>query len=166
MTKYFSTKMCDHPDCNKFKTATHTSSKCWRQHPDLCPYDKKSKFNIRKNNYLKGQRKNAKGNENSKDSKDDKRAPKTYIKSARKFLKQRYEANHTGEPDYSLDQNTVINLAYFNYAKANKLKVKASKKIKKLLAGMDENNSRKVNSTRQNKSNPQRTMLKHSHLRS
>ena len=64
-----------------------------------------------------------------------------------------YEANHTGEPDYSLDQNTVLNLAYFNYAKANKLKVKASKKIKKLLAGMDDNNSRKVNSTRQNKSN-------------
>ena len=25
----FSTKMCDHPDCNKFKIATHTSSKCW-----------------------------------------------------------------------------------------------------------------------------------------
>ena len=69
----FSTKMCDHPDCNKFKTATHTSSKCWRQHPDLCPDDKKSKFN-------------AKGSENSKDSEDDKRAPKTYIKSARKFL--------------------------------------------------------------------------------
>ena len=81
----FSTKMRDHPDCNKFKTATHTSSKCWRQHQDLCPDDKKSKFNIRKNNYLKEQRKHAKGNENSKDSKDDKRAPKTYIKSARKF---------------------------------------------------------------------------------
>ena len=31
----FSTKMRDHPDCNKFKTATHTSSKCWRQHPYL-----------------------------------------------------------------------------------------------------------------------------------
>ena len=44
----FSTKMRDHPDCNKFKTATHTSSKCWRQHPDLCPEDRKSKFNIRK----------------------------------------------------------------------------------------------------------------------
>ena len=147
-----STKMCDHPDCNKFKTATHTTSKCWRQHPDLCPDDKKSKINIRKNNYLKGQRKHAKGNENSKDSKDDKRAPKTYIKSARNFLKQRYEANHTGEPDYSLDQNTVFNLAYFNYAKVNKLKVKASKKIKKLLAGMDDNNFRKVNSNRQNNS--------------
>jgi hypothetical protein len=24
----FSTEMCDHPDCNKLKTATHTSSKC------------------------------------------------------------------------------------------------------------------------------------------
>ena len=45
-----------------------------------------------------------------------------------------------------MDQNTVINLAYFNYAKANKFKVKASKKIKKLLAGIDDNNSRKVNS--------------------
>ena len=108
---------------------------------------------MRKNNYLKGQRKDAKGNNNSNDSKDDKRAPKTYIKSARKFLKQRYEANHTGKPDYSLDQNTVLNLAYFNYAKANKLKVKASKKIKKLLAGMDDNGSRKVNSLKINKSN-------------
>jgi hypothetical protein len=55
----FSTKMCDHPDCKKFKTATHTSSKCWRQHPELCPDDKKNKFNIRENNYLKGQRKPA-----------------------------------------------------------------------------------------------------------
>ena len=44
----FSTQMCDHPDCNKFKTATHTSSKCWRHHPDLCPEDRKSKYNIRK----------------------------------------------------------------------------------------------------------------------
>ena len=68
-------------------------------------------------------------------------------------MKQRYEENHTGEPDYSLDQNTVINHAYFNYAKANKLKVKASKKIKKLLAGMDDNNSKKVNSNRSNKPN-------------
>jgi hypothetical protein len=39
----FSTKM--YPDCNKFKTATHTSY----QHLDLCPEDKKTKFNIRKN---------------------------------------------------------------------------------------------------------------------
>ena len=68
-------------------------------------------------------------------------------------MKQKYEAIHTGEPDYSLDQNTVINLAYFNYANANKLKFKASKKIKKLLAGMDDNNSRKVNSSKTNKSN-------------
>ena len=52
-----------------------------------------------------------------------------------------------------MDQNTVINLAYFNYAKANKLKVKASKKIKKLLSGTDDNNSRKVNSPNFNKSN-------------
>ena len=66
------TKMCDHPDCNKFKTATHTSSKCWRQHPDLCPEDKKTKFSIRGNNYLKVQRKNAKRNDNSQDSKDEK----------------------------------------------------------------------------------------------
>ena len=111
------------------------------------PEDKKSKFNVRKNNYLKGQRKNAKSEDNSQEQKDDKRAPKTFIKKARKFLKQRYEANHIGEPDYSLDQNTVFNLAYFNYAKANKLKVKASKNIKKLLAGMDEdNNSKKVSS--------------------
>ena len=56
-------------------------------------------------------------------------------------------------PDYSLDQNTVNNLAYFNYAKAKKLKVKASKKIKKLLAGMDDNNFKKVNSSKFNKSN-------------
>jgi hypothetical protein len=88
----------------------------------------------RKNNYLVGQRKVTKTNEYSQENRDNKKAPKTFIKNARKFLKKRFEANHTGEPDYSLDQNTVINLAYFNYAKANKLKVKASKKIKKLLA--------------------------------
>jgi hypothetical protein len=100
------------------------------------------------------QRKYAKANENIQESRDNKKAPKTFIKSARRFLKNRFEANHTGEPGYSLDQNTVINLAYFNYyAKANKLKVKASKKIKKLLAGMDENNSRKVNSSQLIKSN-------------
>ena len=150
----FTTKMCDNPECNKFKTATDTSSKCWRQHPELCPDDKKSKFNVRKNNYLRGQRKNGKSEENSQERKDDKRAPRAFIKKARIFLKQRYEANHTGEPDYSLDQNTVFNLAYFNYAKANKLKVKASKKIKKLLAGMDDNNnSRKVSNSKSIKSN-------------
>jgi hypothetical protein len=66
-------------------------------------------------------------------------------------LKQRYEENHTGEPEYSLDQNTVFNLAYCNYAKANKLKVKATKKIKKLLVGMDEEtNYRKVSSSKSN----------------
>jgi hypothetical protein len=144
----FSTIMCDHSDCYKFQTATHTNFKCWRQHPDLCLENRKSKFNIRNNNYLKKQRKNAKRNENSQNSKYENRAPKTYIKRARKFLKRRYEANHTGEPDYFLDKDTVINLAYFNYAKANKLKVKASKKIKKLIAGMDDNNSRKVNSSK------------------
>ena len=61
----FTTKMCDYPECNKFKTATHTSSKCWRQHTELCPDDKKFKFNVRKNNYLKEQRKNTKDNKNS-----------------------------------------------------------------------------------------------------
>ena len=150
----FTARMYDNPECNKFKTATHTSSKCWRQHPELCPDDKKSKFNVRKNIYLRGQRKNRKSEENSQERKDDKRAPRTFIKKARKFLKQRYEANHTGEPDYSLDQNTVFNLAYFNYAKANKLKVKANKKIKKLLARMDENNNtRKVSNSKSIKSN-------------
>jgi hypothetical protein len=64
-----------------------------------------------------------KHNDNSQDSKDEKMASKTYIKSTRKFLKRRYEKNHSGEPDYFLNQNTVINLAYFNYAKAHKLKV-------------------------------------------
>ena len=92
-------------------------------------------------------------NDNAQDSKNEKKAPKTYILQVRKFLKQWYEENHTGEPDYSLDQNTVINLVYFNYAKANKLKVKASKETKKLLAGMDENHSKKVSSTKFNKSN-------------
>ena len=29
--KVKSIKMCDHPDCNKIKTATHTSSKCLGQ---------------------------------------------------------------------------------------------------------------------------------------
>ena len=38
-----------------------------------------------------------------------------------------------------MDDNVVHNLAYFNYAKANKLKVKASKKIKKLLGNLDDN---------------------------
>ena len=49
----FTTKMRDYPECNKFKTATHTSSKSRRQHPELFPEDKKSKFNVRMNNYLK-----------------------------------------------------------------------------------------------------------------
>ena len=97
----FTTKMCDNPECNKFKTLTHTSSKCWRQHPKLCPDDKKAKFNVRKNNYFRGQRKIGKSEENSQERKDDKRAPRAFIKKARIFLKQRYEANHTGEPDYS-----------------------------------------------------------------
>ena len=118
-TVSYTTKMCEHPECNKFRMATHTSSKCWRQNPELCLENKKVKFNVRKNNYLKGQRKFGKDNENSQENRDNKKAPKTFIKSARKFLKKRFEANHTGEPDYSLDQNTVINLAYFNYAKDN-----------------------------------------------
>ena len=69
-------------------------------------------------------------------------------------MKQRYETNPTGEPDYSLDPNTVFKLAYFNCASANKLKFKASKQIKKLLAGMDENNnSRMVGPSYSNKLN-------------
>ena len=39
----------------------------------------------------------------------------------------------------------ALNLAYFNYAKANKLKVKASKRIKKLLStGNGDNNPKKL----------------------
>ena len=60
----------------------------------------------------------------------DKRTPRVYLKKARKFLKQRYEANHASEPDYLKDDNMVLNLAYFNYAKANKLKDKASNCLK------------------------------------
>jgi hypothetical protein len=97
--------MCDHPKWNKLKTASHTSSKCWRKHADLCPEHLRDKFGKRKNNYLKGNRKSKEGQE-----------------------------NHTNEPDYSKDDNTVLNLAYFNYAKANKLKVKASNRIRKLLS--------------------------------
>ena len=33
-TANYTTKMCDFPECNKFRTATHTSSKCWRQNPE------------------------------------------------------------------------------------------------------------------------------------
>ena len=76
------------------------------------------------------------------------------MKRARTLSNQRYEANHTGEPDYSLDQNTVFNFDYFNYAKSNQLKAKASKKFKKLLAGMDdENKSKKVSSSKSIKFN-------------
>jgi hypothetical protein len=76
------------------------------------------------------------------------------MKRAKTLLKQGYEAHHTGEPDYSLDHNTVFKLAYFNYAKANKLKAKASKKFKKLLAGVDdENKSMKGMSFKSIKSN-------------
>ena len=87
-TANYTTKMCEHPECNKFRTATHTSSKSWRQNSELCPENKKVKFNIRKNNYLKGQRKYGKDNENYQESRDNKKAPKTFIKSARKFLKK------------------------------------------------------------------------------
>jgi hypothetical protein len=80
----------------------------------------------------------------------DKRTPKAYLKKDRIFFKQRYEANHASEPDYSKDDNMVLNLAYFNYVKANKLKVKASKRIKKLLStGNGDNNPKKL----RNKSN-------------
>ena len=33
----YSKKMCDNQDCNKVRTATHTSDECWRKHPDLIP---------------------------------------------------------------------------------------------------------------------------------
>ena len=61
-TANYTTKICDFPECNKFRTATHTSCKCWRQNPELCPDNKKIKFNNRKNNYLRGQRKFTKTN--------------------------------------------------------------------------------------------------------
>ena len=81
-TANYTTKMCENPECNKFRTATHTSSKCWRQNPELSPDNKKLKFNNRKNNYLRGQRKFTKTNENSQESRDNKKAPMTFIKSA------------------------------------------------------------------------------------
>jgi hypothetical protein len=133
----YSKKMCDNQDCNKVRTATHTSDECWRKHPDLIPENLKNKFNKRKNNYSKSHRKGFSSQEKPKYA--DKNVTKGYLKKARKFLKARYEANHTGEPDYSMDDNVVHNLAYFNYAKANKLKVRASKKIKKLLGNLDDN---------------------------
>ena len=144
------TKMCDHPECNKLKTASHTSSKCWRKHPDLCPEHLRDKFGKRRNNYLRSHRKQKEGQENFNNNTTDKRTPKAYLKKARNFFKQRCEANHASEPDYSKDDNMVLNLAYFNYAKANKLKVKASKRIKKLLStGNGDNNPKKL----RNKSN-------------
>jgi hypothetical protein len=141
----YSTKMCNHPECNKLKTASHTSSKCWRKHRDLCPEHLRSKFGKRKNNYFRGHRKSKEGQENFNNNTTDKRTPSAYLKKARKFLKQRNKANHAREPDYSKDDNMVLNLAYFNYAKANKLKVKAGKRIKKLLStGNGDNNPKKL----------------------
>jgi hypothetical protein len=67
----FTTRMRENPEYNKFKTATHISSKCWRQHPELCPEDRKSKFNVRKNNYLRGQRKNTKSEKNTQERKNE-----------------------------------------------------------------------------------------------
>ena len=87
-TANFITKMFEHPECNKFRTATHTSSKCWRQNPELFPENKKLKSNNRKNNYLKGQRKFTNTNKNPQESRDNKKAPKTFIKSARKFQRK------------------------------------------------------------------------------
>jgi hypothetical protein len=147
----FSTKMCDHPECNKLKTASHTSSKCWRKHPYLCPEHPREKFGKRRNNYLQGHRKYKEGQENVSNNTIGKRTPIAYLKKARKFLKQRYEASHASEPDYSKDDNMVLNMAYFNYAKANKLKVKATKRIKKLLStGNGDNNPKKLrNKTKQ-----------------
>ena len=50
----------------------------------------------------------------------------------------------------------VLNLAYFNYAKANKLKVKASKRIKKLLSAIngDKNSKRLQNKSNQSDTKP------------
>ena len=132
----YSTKMCENTECNKVKTATHTDDECWRKHPDFTPDKLKNKFNRRKNDYVKNHREGYASQEKPRNA--DKTVTKGYLKKARKFLKARYEANHTGEPDYSQDENVVHNLAYFNYAKANKLKVKASKKIKKLLGNLDD----------------------------
>ena len=99
---------------------------------------------MRRNNYLRGHRKSKESQESVSNNTIDKKTPRAYLKKARKFLKQRYEANHASEPDYLKNDNMVLNLAYFNYAKANKLKVKASKRIKKLLsAGNGDNNSKK-----------------------
>ena len=81
-TANFSTKMCDHPECNKLKTASHTSTKCWRKHPDLCPEHLRDKFGKRKNNYLKGHRKSKDGQENGNNNNGDKRTPKAYLKNA------------------------------------------------------------------------------------
>ena len=133
----YSKKMCKNPECNKVKTATHTDDECWRQHPDLIPDKLKNKFNKRKNDYAKHYRKGYASQEKPRSA--DKTVTKGYLKKARKFLKARYKANHTGEPDYSQDENVGYNLAYFNYAKANKLKAKASKKVKKLLGNLDDN---------------------------
>ena len=33
----YSKKMCENPECNKVKTATHTDDECWRKHPELIP---------------------------------------------------------------------------------------------------------------------------------
>ena len=47
-TANYTSKMCELPECNKFRTATHKSSKCWRQNPELCPDDKKKNLIIGK----------------------------------------------------------------------------------------------------------------------
>jgi hypothetical protein len=67
--------MCDHPECNKLKTASHASFKCWRKHPDLCPEYLRRKFGKRRNNYLRGHRKSKEGQENVSNNTIDKRTP-------------------------------------------------------------------------------------------
>jgi hypothetical protein len=81
----FSTKKCDHPECIKLKTASHTSSKCWKKYSDLCSKNLREKFGKKKNNYLRGHRKSKEGQENGSNNTFDKRTPKTYLKKAQIF---------------------------------------------------------------------------------
>ena len=108
----------------------------------------RDKFGKWKNNYLKGHRKAKDGQENGINNTIVKRTPKSSLKKARKCLKQWYEINHINEPDYLMDDNIVLNMAYSNYVKANKLKVKASKRIKKQLsAGNGDSKSKRSENT-------------------
>ena len=82
----YSKKMCENPECNKVKTATHTDDECWRKHPDLIPDKLKNKFNRRKNDYVKNHRKGYASQE--KPINADKTVTKGYLKKARKFLRR------------------------------------------------------------------------------